>query len=365
MARSTHRSPGLRRAAALVLAAAALAPAPAAAQVRAVRLTLDNDAYDFWVPAWRRPDHEYTNGMDAALELAGGPVWARLLAPAAPPCSGAEDPGAACAGTTVALGQKIFAPRVDGPTLQPGDRPYAGWLYLSATGQLSSASTRRSLGIEVGVTGPPSLAEAVHRGWHQLAGFWEPVGWGNQIGFEPGVTVRYDEARLLGELRAGGVRVATLAPEWGAAVGNVLTDARVGVRASAGLAVPHPWSTAADRGQGPVSVYAVAAARQDAVAHSLFLDGPTFAEGPGVERRPFVFQYEVGGGVRVGRLALEYRAVTRGREYRTEPGGHTHGTFALAWRPRVRPALPPLAAPELPEPEPRPGDGAAHEEGPK
>jgi len=242
----------------------------------------------------------------------------------------------ACASTMFEIGQKIFTPRVDGPLLAAGQRPYAGWLYLAATGQVSTARARRAVGIEIGVTGPPSLGEAVHEAWHRLAGFREPEGWDQQLRFEPGVTVRYDEARLLGELRAGGGRVLAMAPEWGAEAGNVRTSAHLGVRAAAGYRAPHPWSAAADRGSGPFAVYAVAAARQEAVAHSLFLDGNTFAEGPRVERRPFVFRYEVGGGVRWRSLSLEYRSATRGREYETEPGGHTYGTFELTWRPRGR-----------------------------
>ena len=63
----------------LALAAAflALAAAPAAAQVREVRLVLDNDAYDFWTPKRLRPDHDYTTGVDLRMELAGAPGWAR------------------------------------------------------------------------------------------------------------------------------------------------------------------------------------------------------------------------------------------------------------------------------------------------
>jgi hypothetical protein len=328
---------GLRRAAACALAALALAHAsPGAAQVRAVRLTLDNDAYNFWVPSGTRPDEEYTNGMDASVEVAGGPLWARRLAPRAAPCSGAESADSACATTTFDIGQKIFTPRSDGPRLAAGERPYAGWLYFAATGQVSTARARRAVGIEIGVTGPPSLGEAVHETWHRIAGFRDPQGWDQQLRFEPGITVRYDEARLLGELRAGGGRVLALAPEWGAEAGNVRTAAHVGVRAAAGFRAPHPWSAAADRDSGPLAVYATAAARQEAVAHSLFLDGNTFADGPRVERSPLVFRYELGGGVRWRTVSLEYRAATRTREYETEPDGHTYSTLELTWRPRGR-----------------------------
>lgn len=315
----------------LALAALGLAP-PAAAQVRALHLTLDNDAYDFWVPMDVRPDEEYSNGMEVALELAGAPGLLRRLAPRLPACGGAETAAETCTATTATFGHKIFTPRVDATPLPAGERPYAGWLYASATTHLSSASRRRSVGVEVGVTGPPSGGEVVHETFHKVIGFWEPRGWSDQIPFEPGVIVRYDEAYAVAEARAGGVRLATVAPTWGATVGNVLTGAHAGLDVRLGYAVPHPWNEAADRGAGPVSVYALAGAREDAVARNLFLDGSTFGGGPSVERIPFVGRWELGAGMRYEGFTFEFRTVSRSREYRTEPRGHTYSTFALSYR---------------------------------
>ena len=308
----------------------ALAAVPARAQVRDVRLALDNDAYDFWIPVNTRPDYDYTNGVDLSLDVAGGPLWAAKAAPRAARCTGAEAPDSACTATTFAFGQKIFTPRVDSVAPVPGQRPYAGWLYLSATGHVSTRTSRRSVGVEVGVTGPPSLGQAVHTTWHRLAGFWRPRGWNHQLGFEPGVVVRYDESRLLADLRAGDVRVATLAPEWGADAGNVHVGAHAGATLRAGWAVPHPWSRAADRRAGHASLYGIARVREDAVARDLFLDGG--GGSPSVDRQPLVWQYELGAGARLDGVTLEYRALTQARQYRTQPTPHTYGTFELSYR---------------------------------
>jgi hypothetical protein len=305
----------------------ALASLPASAQVRGVRLVSDNDAYDFWIPTATRPDWDYTNGVDLSVDVAGS--LARRLAPHAPRCTGGESPDTACTLTTFAFGQKMFTPRVDGTVPVPGERPYAGWLYVSATGRVATAARQRSVGMEVGVTGPPSLGKAIHTAWHHLAGFRPPLGWDNQLGFEPGVVVRYDES-LLASLRARGVRVATLAPAWGADAGNVHVGAHAGATLRAGYAVPHPWSRAADRGAGTVSLYGIAAVREDAVARDLFLDGA--GGSPRVRREPFVFQHELGAGLRVGGVTVEYRALTQAREYRTESGPHTWSTFELGYR---------------------------------
>ncbi|HSU14871.1 lipid A deacylase LpxR family protein [Longimicrobium sp.] len=324
---SPLRGPG-RAVLAFVLA---LAAAPAPAQVRATRLALDNDAYDFWIPAATRPDWDYTNGIEMSVELAGGPLWARRVAPHAPRCAGAGPPDTACAATTLAFGQKLYTPRQDGPDPVPGERPYAGWLYLSATGRVATTARQRSIGVEVGVTGPPSLGKAVHMGWHRIAGFRPPQGWDNQLRFEPGVILRYDES-LLAALRAGDVRVATLEPEWGADAGNVHVGAHAGVALRAGYAVPHPWSRAADAGAGPVSIYALAGVREDAVARDLFLDG--HGGSPRVRREPFVWQRELGAGAHVAGVTLEYRATTQARQYRTASGPHTWSSFELTYRVR-------------------------------
>ncbi|HEX2202821.1 MAG TPA: lipid A deacylase LpxR family protein [Longimicrobium sp.] len=324
----------LRRALRVALAAvlALVSARPAAAQLRGVHLTLDNDAYDFWVPMDVRPDEEYTNGMEVALDLAGAPGPLRRLAPRLPACGGAETPAQECTATTAALGHKIFTPRVDATPLPAGERPYAGWLYASATTRLSKASRLRAAGVEVGVTGPPSGGEVVHETFHRIIGFWQPRGWSGQVPFEPGAVVRYDEAYMAADVRVGGVRVATLAPAWGAALGNVLTGAHAGLDLRLGHTVPHPWNEAADRGAGPVSAYVLARARGDAVARNLFLDGSTFGGGPGVERIPFVGRWELGAGVRYEGFTFEFRTLSRSREYRTEPRGHTYSTFALSYR---------------------------------
>ncbi|HEX7238694.1 MAG TPA: lipid A deacylase LpxR family protein [Longimicrobiaceae bacterium] len=322
----------------LALAASllALAPAPGAAQspVRSVRVEADNDAFNFWVPV-PRPDHDYTHGARVVVDADRAPGWGRLLHPGLRPCTGAEGAEERCLATRWEVGQKIYTPRRDAPDPLPGERPYAGWLYAGATARVAGRAAERTLGVEVGVTGRPSLGEAFQQSLHRLAGFWRPEGWGNQLAFEPGVVLRYGGARLLAEPRtAEGVRVATLAPEWGAALGNVLTGAHAGLRARAGYGVPHPWGAGgAGEARPPVAVYAVAAVRGEWVARSLFLDGNTFRDSPRVERLPVVGEYEVGGGVRVRDLRLEYRVVARGREYRSEPDAHRWSTISVSWQP--------------------------------
>ena len=84
---------------------------------------------------------------------------------------------------------------------------------------------------------------------------------------------------------------------------------------------------------GSRRVYAVAAAREAWVARNLFLDGSTFRDSPRVSKRPFVAQAEAGAGARIGRIGVEYRAVFRGREYRTQEQPHAWGSISLSVAP--------------------------------
>ena len=327
---------------ALVRLAALLAlalPAGAGAQVRAARLNLDNDAFNFWIPFAERPDQEYTNGSWLSLELAGAPGWVQRAPAGFFRC---PEGGADCLSRTVEFGQKLYAPRSDGVVLIPGDRPYAGWLFAAGTVQRATARSRRSLGVELGVTGPPSLGEPVHKAWHELTGYYDPLGWDNQVGFEPALALRYEGAQLL-DVSAGGVRVADAAPYWGAAAGNLLTGAHAGVRLRAGYALPHPWRSADEPSPGDWSLYLLAGVRHEAVARNLFLNGNTFGPDLSVEPLPLVRETEVGGGVRYRGATLEYRVNDRTREYRTQPEGHTFSSFVLT-----------LEMPEKDAPEPAP-----------
>lgn len=303
-----------------------LCSAPAvAAQLRSFAVTSENDVYNFWIPFEVRPDEEYTNGIELSAELAGAPLWGRLLR-GRQPC-GADSAGA-CLSTRLRVGQKIFTPRTDYPARL--GRPYAGWLYLGAAAGVERPRIRRSADVEIGVTGPPSQGEWVQATVHEIAHFRPVPGWKDQLRAEPGVVLRYGEERLVAEARPGGVRVADVVPYWGASAGNVLTGAHGGVRLRAGYGVPAPWGRTTRR--GPVALYAVAGARADWIVRDLFLDGNTFRDGPRVERIPTVGQVEAGAGVRIGPVGLEYRVTSRTRSYRTEPSGHQYGSFQLTIR---------------------------------
>ena len=328
--------PAVPRRGGIVALGAALALLGGRAQAQAVgdmRVSDDNGQFDFWLPAPRRPDTELTNSAQLSLLLDDGPLWQAWVH--LPSCAATTSPQQRCATTELEIGQQMYTPA--GATTQvnprPGTRPYAGWLYLSAAAQASTTSQADAVTLQLGVTGPPSLADQVQTAWHTLIGYPRARGWSHQIPFEPGVLLAADRQREIVQASIGGVPVISLVPAVGASVGNVLTGAHVGAEARIGYGVTTPWSAAVPRRGRKVELYGVAAVREDLIAYQLFLDGAMAQPATPVKREPLVLQYEFGAGLRCGPMELEYRGITRMREYTTGPPAHPYGVLTVGIRP--------------------------------
>jgi lipid A 3-O-deacylase len=281
-----------------------------------------------------RPDYEYSNGLRLAVEMEGSRGWTALAAAVAP-CArpgadaAARDPEAGCASTTWEAGQRLYGPRQDSWEPLPGQRPYAGWLYTAVTGRVVDGPVRHTFAVEAGVTGAPSLGERVMETYHRAAGFWRPVGWRHQLAFEPAVALRYAMEHRVAEARVGGVRAAEVTARAGASTGTLRTSAHAGLRARAGMRLPHAWVARPGRA---LSAYALAGAGAEAVSHDLFLDGSTFGGEARVTREPLVGHTVWGVGVQRAGAGVEFRVQHRSRAYREEPGGHPYSTIEITWR---------------------------------
>lgn len=325
----------------MVAPAAAQVPAPAQPPAQRSRLQppwrlsvrADNDAFNFWQPIVQRADREYTNGDEAVLELSSAPWWGKRFAKNRAPCSGNEGAGARCLTTAVMLGQDMYTPR---PDHEPGvvpdwrdERPYAAWLYAGAEARVVSERRLRTVGLQLGVTGPPAFGEFAQRTAHKLTGVYsrDPVGWETQIGFEPGVVLSMQDTRRFAARTATGTAIADFVPHAGFSVGNVLTAADAGFQLRLGTHVPNPWWMTEWTTRPSFELYGIAGARGQAIARNITLDGNTFSADRKVERVPVVGEYTFGIGARFQALAAEWRATTRSREYRTGPPGHAYSTI--------------------------------------
>ena len=317
--RSADRIPRL---CALTLACAFLCTAVstigAQTLLRSVDITVDNDYFDFWRPPDQRSDDNYTQGLRIHADTRGIPSFLRSRL-----CAKQD----AC-GSAVEIGQEMYTPTDDAPRLLPGERPYAGWLYLRGSADAATANERRTLSATIGVTGPPSLAaEAQEEFHHMVRGFRTPLGWSGQLPAEPDFALQGEVDRHLAPESAS--HWVDLIPEVHATLGTVRTAAGAGTRARLGVNLTHPWMREAHPSW--FEGYAFVGVQGELVARDLFLDGGTFRRSPSVSREPLIGDWERGVVARVGHVELEYRAVTTSREYVTGPHSHTFGGITLGY----------------------------------
>ncbi|MBM3907123.1 MAG: lipid A deacylase LpxR family protein [Gemmatimonadetes bacterium] len=297
--------------------------APARAQ-QAITARADNDAFNFWQLPWVRPDEEYTSGVRLTVTLDGAPRWARPFRWALGAC--AQD-AARCASREYAVGQDIYTAvrRRGSANAVPGGRPDAAVLWVSARSRVARGRSVRELSWTVGVTGKPSLAEAMQQVFHDLAPRMNrPITWGPELPAELVIGVAHDRSRAVD------VGALEVRPHVGVSLGTLLTEARAGVAMSRQLVIP---MGAIGRRFGAVTAEVVADAQGRAVARNVVLSGTYFRDSPRVALRPLVGQYTA--GLRLGWRMLEasWLANQTGAEHRGRTRAHRWSTLELRWRP--------------------------------
>jgi lipid A 3-O-deacylase len=322
----------LSLAAGAVMIAGANFAAPAARADEHERFTLleENDSLYF------NSDKHYTQGVRFSYlgpEVASGSGWnGSFDAISIAPGVFAERPaGERSRRYAIALGQSVFTPKETAlAPPDPKDRPYAGWLYLSAS--LLQETDRRELEqfeVELGVIGPAALGKPVQNNWHQLIGKDEAQGWSEQLQNEPGIVLSYDRrwrVPVLGDA-VGGVDIV---PEAGATLGNVFTYGEAGGLLRLGRNLGGDYGPVrirpslsgtdyvnADHLVPELGYYFFVGAQGRVVGRNVFLDGNSFRSSRSVDKKTLVADLQAGltlfspnGGFR-----LDFSVVRRTAEF--------------------------------------------------
>jgi lipid A 3-O-deacylase len=289
------------------------------ALARSARIVAENDSFDFWIPPDKRSDDNYTQGARVSWDPIGVPGFARRLL-----CRQRTD-----CGSSFEIGQEMYTPTKDSSIPLPGERSFAGWLYVRGDVVAATSTLRRDVALIVGVTGPASLAEFAQERIHRT--FWPyrlPLGWKYQLPTEPDMALQFTQDWRLAPPGAG-ARWADFLPTAHATVGTLRTAVGAGARLRAGYDLDHPWL--ADAAPHAFSAFVFVGATGEAVARDLFLDGDTFRPSLHRDHKPLVGNWERGAGVRLASVGLEYRAVTQSKEYQAGPATHTVGGITLTW----------------------------------
>jgi hypothetical protein len=320
-----------------VTAAIALALAMAAGEASAQTpltwdIRADNDAFNFWAAPFNRPDVEYTSGVRGALELSGAAPWERWFHGKITPCKVGLD---RCATHSYAFGQDIYTGAlVPGDTTRvAGARPNAGWLFIEESSKIAHRNSLDESSVTIGVTGEAAQGEFTQRVFHGIApNYNRPTNWSSQLPFEPGIVVAYDHTQRLFAFGDGKFFGADAEPHAGLSAGNILTEARAGLRVRTGFRMSHPWLLSPlDKSSYP-SLWFFGDATVHGVARNEFLAGTFFRSSEHVEERPFVTEYQVGASMRFQQLTLSWIAHQLSSEYESRAQGHAWSRLEIAWR---------------------------------
>ncbi|MBP2231075.1 hypothetical protein J2847_004386 [Azospirillum agricola] len=285
-------------------------------------------------------DRHYTNGIQFSYTPAqpGLPGWVDGLADALPLFN---------QGTkrriTYALGQKMFTPReIEPPVPDPGDRPYAGFLYVNAGLASETETTLDRLNLTLGVVGPASLADETQKFVHRLTDSRKPRGWGHQLRNEPGVVLSYNRA-WRGVYAASPFGLAFDAtPDLGVSLGNVYTLASAGLTLRIGADLPQDYGppriappfqgTSYFEPDRSFGWYLFASVQGRAVARDIFLDGNTFRSSPSVDKKPLVGDLQLGFAVTVSDVRVAYTHIFRTKEFDGQDKADTYGSLSVSAR---------------------------------
>ncbi len=291
-------------------------------------LTLDNDFFAGF-------DRHYTNGFQLALlgDMASLPRPIRALHPFGSAVDNRY---------TFAIGQRIYTPAdkaVSSP--DPADRPYAGWLYALAEFRTRRDAVLDHFMVSVGVVGPASIARHSQDAVHRLIGADRAQGWHAQIHNEPTLLIAYERAWPRAATVSFDGLQFDLTPRVGATVGNVLTYVNAGVIARVGRGLPDDFP-ATHISLGPPrdgyrantssrGWYAWAGIDARGAARNVFLDGNTFRASPSVDRKPFVWDAQLGAAVTWGHQRLGFSLVRRSPEFATQVKSDKFGQLTYSF----------------------------------
>lgn len=242
------------------------------------------------------------------------------------------------------LSQSIFTPRdTQRNPPDPRDRPYAGYLRLSAALIHDSDNARSLLGMSLGVIGPAALGRQVQNGFHDIIGDTENRGWHSQLRDEPAIEFLAERTWRIPVARFGGLEVDTL-PALTAGVGTVRDYVQAGASIRLGQGLGSDFGAPRIRpglsGNDPYTPtrpfvwYVFAGADGQAIARDVFLDGSTFrSNSPHVTKKPFVGEFQAGLAMMLYGVRLSYTQTWQTTSFSGQKAGlFNFGSFAASVR---------------------------------
>jgi lipid A 3-O-deacylase len=236
----------------------------------------------------------------------------------------------------------IFTPEdITLKTPDPADRPYAGWMSVSATAVASNPHSQDIVQLNLGVVGPAALGEFIQTNYHDLINAVDPQGWSSQLHNEPGIELIAQRTQLFdGPDLIFGLET-DYGVNFGGALGNVRTYASTGAMARIGYDLSSDYGPPRIRpalsGAGifepgqPLGGYLFIGIEARAVGRDIFLDGNSFRDSPSVEdRRPFVGDIQAGATLHYRDIQLAFTFVQRTEQFKAQAGPQRFGAVSIS-----------------------------------
>lgn len=245
--------------------------------------------------------------------------------------------------TNFEIGQDIFTPAHTHLVVPlTTERPYAGFLYLGMGLLTKEDDSLEQLGIQLGTTGPASLAQDAQSFVHHVLGESSPAGWRFQLRDEPILQFTYERSlKLIPQTSVFGL-FFDIEPHYGAAVGNAYDYVNAGAMARLGFNLPDdfgplrmepalPGSNFFEP-NGEFSAYVFAGIDGRAIARNIFLDGNSFVASRSVSKLPFVGDFQLGAAIATDTWRLSFTHVFRSKEYHEQASSDQFGAVNLTFR---------------------------------
>ena len=242
----------------------------------------------------------------------------------------------------LSLGMNIYTPDDISPTdIIEDDRPYAGFLYLTAGIHSISQHILDSWEFYIGIVGPHSYAEQTQKFIHTIITGVYPEGWDNQLKDELALQLIYERRWKFSSSDSRESLGFDVIPHLGGGLGNVYIYGSTGVQVRLGWNLPEDFGFPLIRPggdaslglntRGPFSVYAFAAMDGKAVLRNIFLDGNTFQDSHSVDKNPFTLDLITGIGIRMGRFNISYAYVFWTKKFKTETRNQVFGALNFSY----------------------------------
>ena len=234
----------------------------------------------------------------------------------------------------LALGQSMYTPAdLTIAEDQPGERQYAGYLYLEG----SYRRTPTEFGaIQLGFIGDNSLAEETQKTIHDWIGSREPKGWDNQVkghGVEVQAYYKYIYHLIKSEYFylcpaatvSGGTVNAMITPGlFGYLCFNYVPSYQNGLPVTETRGIDNNFTRLA---AWIPSVYLFAGAECDTVFYNYFLD----AKESTVDREWVVGEFSTGVGLQIKNFTTKFTYVFKTKEYEEQEHCANFGVLSIGW----------------------------------